>query len=808
MTESLSFACKFCPGRLLGTREGMVGRLDMEKGKEVLEQNSSEKKKGSVSYRWLIWGFCITLFFSLAFTALYGNFRTYVENYNISPVETENNLLWIYQSNYLLYRDLYNKVNETDVSYLELYLQPKEGYEWIWDENLSEEAEYFSDMFTESANDIDENVMASFIRYQNGFKEYFRDLESCFGGLNANYDYYVEDLKTGKIISNFDYTDFSLDKQYFAISFIFDEVGNVAIDNEINGSDISQIRKIANEIIRNNELGNMIQKYNPENISYFSFFNLIKPKNCKITYCVSLDSWEKSMSEEYSLLYNQNDIVVTSVYFDRFDYSLFVESGAANIIAIMILIIGLLALFAPCIGEMPEEKLPWNHIALPFEVLATVGLLILSLVSEVLSMAADVCLGNYMRSLTENGFMIYGTALLLTYCLNIIVLWIYFFSIWYLGIQLRALRILGLKKYIKRRCLLYRIFPFIKGKCLKMYDAIAHFDVTKNAHKLILKIVLVNAVVLFIISSLWFGGFAITVVYSVLLYFVLRKYISDLQKKYSILLKATNEMAEGNLNVAIIEDLGVFEPFKPQIFRIQRGFRKAVENETKSQRMKAELITNVSHDLKTPLTAIITYIGLMKEENITEEQRREYLGILERKSHRLKVLIEDLFEVSKANSHSISLHITDVDIMNLIKQVAFEMSDKLTEANLDLRMNLTEEKIILSLDSQKTYRVYENLFGNIAKHGLGGTRVYVNGFRIDDRVVITLKNITAEEIQVKPEELTDRFVRGDVSRNTEGSGLGLAIAKSFLELQGGNITIDLDGDLFKVTTTFTLKKQG
>lgn len=222
--------------------------------------------------------------------------------------------------------------------------------------------------------------------------------------------------------------------------------------------------------------------------------------------------------------------------------------------------------------------------------------------------------------------------------------------------------------------------------------------------------------------------------------------------------------------------------------------------------MKVELVTNMSHDLKTPLTAIITYVNLLKEQNITEEQRREYLGTLERKSLRLKALIEDLFEFSKANSQNITLNIMDVDIMNLVRQVAFEMSDKIGESGLDVRMNLTEEKVVLPLDSQKTYRIYENLFGNIAKYALPGTRVYVNGFRIDDTIVVTLKNISAQEITVDSSELTERFVRGDASRNTEGSGLGLAIAKSFTELQGGQLSLEVDGDLFKVTTTWHMKQ--
>lgn len=741
----------------------------MEKVKENLELNKTEKGKRSSSFKWLVCGACIALFFSFAFTALYDNFRTYARQYNNSPMETVNNLLWIYQSNYLLYRDLYNKVNETNIDYMELYLQPSEDSEWIWEEC---------------------------------YMEYFSELENCFSSLNANYDYFAQDLITGAVVSNFDYENFQLQEQYFCISFLFDEAGNVTVDNIIQGVDIAQLRKNINEVIRGNGLRDIAQRYcyDSEMVDFPSP-QLKPPKNCRITYCVSNEAWEKRTNAEYSVYYNNNSVLIDRISYGTSDYDLYIQAGAGTALTIIMLIVFLLAMFVPCVGNIEEAKLPWNRVAMPLEAIVLAICILFALGSEVISMVAAICSGAAEEAFS---YIFQSGAGIIVYCLNILALWVYFFFTWFLSIQLRALRAMGIMQYIRKRCLIYRIFPFLKGKILKMYDAVAHFDVTKNAHKMILKIVLVNAVVLFIISSLWFGGFAITVVYSILLYFALRKYISDLQKKYSLLLKATNEMAEGNLNVAITEDLGVFEPFKPQIFRIQRGFKKAVENETKSQRMKAELITNVSHDLKTPLTAIITYISLLKEPNITEEQRREYLDILERKSLRLKVLIEDLFEVSKANSHSISLHITDVDIMNLIKQVAFEMSDKLEAAKLDLRMNLSEEKILLPLDSQKTYRIYENLFGNIAKYALKGTRVYVNGFRIDDTVVITLKNIAADEIQVKPEELTDRFVRGDTSRNTEGSGLGLAIAKSFLELQGGEISIELDGDLFKVTTTFKM----
>ena len=164
------------------------------------------------------------------------------------------------------------------------------------------------------------------------------------------------------------------------------------------------------------------------------------------------------------------------------------------------------------------------------------------------------------------------------------------------------------------------------------------------------------------------------------------------------------------MSTMITEDIGVFEPFKEQLTEIRTGFKKTVDEEVKSQRMKTELITNVSHDLKTPLTAITTYVELLKKEDITEEERKSYIETLEKKSLRLKVLIEDLFEVSKATTNNITLNLMDVDVVNLMKQVSVEHADKFEQMGLQLRWNVPEEKIILKLDNQKTYRIFENLF--------------------------------------------------------------------------------------------------
>jgi K+-sensing histidine kinase KdpD len=288
------------------------------------------------------------------------------------------------------------------------------------------------------------------------------------------------------------------------------------------------------------------------------------------------------------------------------------------------------------------------------------------------------------------------------------------------------------------------------------------------------------------------------VIYSLVLFYLLKKYYDRIKKDYDVLMKGVQRIAEGDLDTVITEDIGVFEPFKEQLTQIRTGFKKAVEDEVKSQRMKTELITNVSHDLKTPLTAITTYVELLKKEDITEEERKSYIETLEKKSLRLKVLIEDLFEVSKASTNNITLNLMDVDVVNLMKQVSVEHTDKFEQLGLKLRWNVPEEKIILKLDNQKTYRIFENLFVNIQKYAMPDSRVYIDVERIKNQVVITMRNMSAVELHVKGEELTERFVRGDASRNTEGSGLGLAIAKSFTEAQKGSLNISVDGDLFKV----------
>ena len=396
------------------------------------------------------------------------------------------------------------------------------------------------------------------------------------------------------------------------------------------------------------------------------------------------------------------------------------------------------------------------------------------------------------------------------------LLWAAVFAIAYwIGGCARQIYTLGIRGYLSERVLLVKlwkksglqfrsIYDWIKAKLNQFYHSFDSIDLKDKNTKAILKIVAANFCILLVCCLMWvFGVFAL-IIYSVILFFILRRYFDDLRTKYALLLEATGEIAKGNLDVEIKEDLGIFSPFRKEIQKIQTGFKKAVKEEVKSQRMKTELITNVSHDLKTPLTAIITYVNLLKEES-DEEKRNAYIDVLEQKSMRLKALIEDLFEISKANSDNISLNLVSVDIVNLFKQVELELDEKLKAADLSLRTSFTEEKVILLLDSQKTYRIFENLLVNVAKYAMPHTRVYVEIVKEENEVVIRLKNISASELNFNPDEITERFVRGDVSRNTEGSGLGLAIVKSFVELQKGTFKVITEADLFKAEIRWPLQ---
>ena len=269
------------------------------------------------------------------------------------------------------------------------------------------------------------------------------------------------------------------------------------------------------------------------------------------------------------------------------------------------------------------------------------------------------------------------------------------------------------------------------------------------------------------------------------------------------LMDSASRMSKGDLNIKVDEKhmVGAFSQFAQSLNSLADATVLAAKRQFKSERMKTELITNVSHDIKTPLTSIINYVDLLEKAQ-TEQERKEYLEVLDRQSQRLKKLIDDLMEMSKASTGNMSVFITQVDGVESVNQALGEFADKLDRANLIPVFRHEEPFMPMMADGKLVWRVLSNLLGNAVKYALPGTRLYIDLTRLEGKVVLSVKNISREELNVDSEELMERFVRGDDSRNTEGSGLGLNIAKSLMELQKGELQLLVDGDLFKVTLIF------
>ena len=486
---------------------------------------------------------------------------------------------------------------------------------------------------------------------------------------------------------------------------------------------------------------------------------------------------------------------------------LYLSTGAYWIVLALAVFVAMMALILPFFKKLETG---WEKLfSIPVEVMLLVA-------AGGIALAFGMCVLMSITTMTEietfivdqgNSIELLGYQFSVSQCYwGLVVInffgWALAFFMEYICVaQLRQF-FCGPMYYMKHRFLGIAIILWIHKKIKQGVYDVLDIDINENLHGSIIKIVLVNFLIVALLCCIWFAGSLGAIIYSIVLYVLLKKFGSKLQKQYQSILNATGQMAEGDLKISLEEELGVFTPLGEELEKVQQGFSKAVAEEAKSQNMKSELITNVSHDLKTPLTAIITYVDLLKNPEITEEERRSYIETLDLKSQRLKVLIEDLFEVSKANSGNVKMNFMDVDIVNLMKEVRVELSDKIEESGLTFRWNLPEEKVILPLDGQRTYRIFENLLNNALKYAMPFTRVYVDIINKESEVLITFKNMSAQELNFDAEHLTERFVRGDSSRNSEGSGLGLAIARSFTELQNGEFQIFVDGDLFKVEIRF------
>ena len=509
-----------------------------------------------------------------------------------------------------------------------------------------------------------------------------------------------------------------------------------------------------------------------ENIKYNYSFIYAMEKQTDTSYSIIdydiYTSCDLSSMEEYSA-YGINETLYTYMLENR------TQPIYATILSIGLLIIIIIYLFWSIGHKEGEVGITLNSIdKIPYEILVFVCLMILSV-----ALAVVVNIGgtiNYVILLV--GFLGY----LLCYAMCAVI-----------GVT--TIKRIKAKKFIKS-FLIYKIGKWCFDKIQGWLRTINQ-NATEN--KRIFWYYLLFIIISIMLASLFYTGIAIILLigFWIWAYYQIKKYILE-QEKIKNALKDIYEGKSNDVHLNESELKGALKEMAIYVNDIASGFSNAINESLKSERLKTELITNVSHDIKTPLTSIINYVDLLKKENIQDEKVKEYIDILDKKSQRLKKLTEDLVEASKVSSGNVKLNLENINIKELFNQTIGEFKDRFEEKNLIIETTIPNDNIKINADSRYLYRIIENLFSNITKYALEGSRVYIDIIEKEKIVDISIKNISKDKLNISSDELMQRFVRGDKSRYTEGSGLGLSIAKSLTELQGGTFDIIIDGDLFKV----------
>lgn len=796
---------------------------------DIKLKNGNKKRNAA---RWF--GVLIASLAAVLFMAMEPEFdkkaRMYYEEAGSKGTESEEFIKRLVQSNYVFYKNVLDKKSSEIYSYDELYLDKdvKEAAsaEAQTGEQARTQTELLEKAISKNADFLPVDKVQDVLEiYANQIERAANDIQEYYvEDIGENMDYYVLDKSTETSLKNTtqpiqellsaqegDGKDIYAYYDYYVI-MDYDEAGNLQ-NISVKGRDADKFLKTVQKI-GDGPMGMLLLNRNVEESFAFYYgeekqieklLTITQKRPCNVTfiYAMTKEQVRVFQNRGYAGAYLGSNLGDGPLYVS------YAQAGVSGIVILFLLVIFavtmLAALYRPQLLEGKKER------RAAIEVILFLGLMLLAGCMElILQFVASVGNGYLLDWLNDVFPLDMSMGITYEVIKNIICFCFFatYFGCWYFCCLEFSDIVHGLKPYLKKRCYLYRLVSKLIGLCRKFYQKLKRevldIDLDEDMGSVLRKVLFINFCLITTFCLFWFFGIIGLFVYIVALYCLLKKYIHKIQMQYGMLLNATNAMAQGHLDNGFEEDFGIFESYKEELYKVQDGFRKAVDEEVRSQRMKTELITNVSHDLKTPLTAIITYTDLLKEENITQEQRKEYLETLERKSLRLKVLIEDLFEVSRASSGNVKLDPVPVDICHLLRQVYLEYEDKMKEARLHVRFVVPEEKVILDLDSQKTYRIFENLYVNMIKYALPDTRVFIMAKKRDgegrsrDGIHIELKNISAQEIIGDPKELSERFVRGDVSRNTEGSGLGLAIAKSFTELQGGRFAIECDADLFKI----------
>lgn len=516
--------------------------------------------------------------------------------------------------------------------------------------------------------------------------------------------------------------------------------------------------------------------------------SLLKVNN---TY-VDLNQVSINLPQNTEMTYSCTTYVSPMTYIDiNFvsEYDVAVLSGVALILGLVIFIYILMNSL-----EVEETINPYRTIK-QWKLLTVI--IIIGLTSSIFIGASGmtgyfVMMGELQSVLARCG-VTYATPI--SYGLYFFCMLIFYFLFSMLCFTVKYMFMNGMDYFRNNTCI-YALYAKLKG----LGNKITEFDLRDNVNQDILKFTICNALLVIILYVISPSKTIFAILYVIISFLYIRKQSMKVRNDYKNMLDFTEQLSHGHFDTEIEDDLGIFNSMRDRLNNLKIGFEAAVKEETKSQNMKTELITNVSHDLKTPLTCIKNYVILLKNTQADETTRTEYLNQLERYTNRLSNLIQDLFDVSKASSGNIDLHPIDLRLQALVDQSLAECIEVLESKDIQVVKNV--EDVVVHLDGDKTYRVFENLLTNIGKYAMPHSRAYIDIHEEEDYVSVIFKNMSEVEMNFSSEEIQERFVRGDKSRHETGSGLGLAIAKSFVVAQGGTFDIEIDGDLFKVIMTF------
>lgn len=561
-------------------------------------------------------------------------------------------------------------------------------------------------------------------------------------------------------------------KSYFPV--IYKQTSTIAKDQKFNDFNLRKILEDTDIVYRLDDNYKLMDGGLKVKDVYINLDQItINPPNIELTY--------------YCTVYVSPMTNNTSRFVDEYDFA--VLTGIAMILGLFIFIYILMNSL-----EVEESINPYRTIKnwKLLTILILIGLTCFAFIGASAGTGMAVITGELQRILAQYS-VAYSTTI--SYCLYFFSMFIFYFLFSMLCFTVKYMFMNGVDYFRNNTCT-YALY----AKTKELGNKVTEFDLKDNINQDILKFTICNALLVIILYVLSPSKTIFAIVYVMISFLYIRKQSMKVKNDYKNMLDFTEQLSHGHFDTEIEDDLGIFNSMRDRLNNLKTGFEAAVKEETKSQNMKTELITNVSHDLKTPLTCIKNYVILLKNTQADEATRTEYLNQLEKYTNRLSNLIQDLFDVSKATSGNIDLHPIDLRLQALVVQSLAECIEVLESKDIQVIKNV--EDVVVHLDGDKTYRVFENLLTNIGKYAMPHSRAYIDIHEEEDYVSVIFKNMSEVEMNFSSEEIQERFVRGDKSRHETGSGLGLAIAKSFVVAQGGTFDIEIDGDLFKVIMTF------